>query len=84
MALKLTVTTPHGILVSDAYHRVEQVRITGKDGIKFQLRSYTTPDFPHFSDAEHSAPYIIDGENPITQAYEHIKMLPEFLGAIDC
>jgi len=28
--------------------------------------------------------YSIDGENPIKQAYEYIKTLPEFEGAEDC
>ena len=29
-------------------------------------------------------PYDLDGENPIKQAYEYIKTLPEFEGAEDC
>jgi len=28
--------------------------------------------------------YNIDGENPIKQAYAHLKTLPEFADAIDC
>ena len=84
MALKITVTTPHGIIVKDAYHRVESVQIVGKTAIKFQVRSYTSPGFPHFADVEYSSAYSIDGENPISQAYAHLKTLPEFAGAVDC
>jgi hypothetical protein len=32
----------------------------------------------------HGCPYDIEGDNPIKQAYEHLKTLPEFEGAIDC
>ena len=28
--------------------------------------------------------YDLDGQNALTQAYNHIKTLPEFSGAIDC
>jgi hypothetical protein len=28
--------------------------------------------------------YDIDGDNPIAQAYLHLKTLPEFAGATDC
>jgi hypothetical protein len=28
--------------------------------------------------------YDIDGENPVRQAYLHLKTLPEFAGATDC
>ena len=84
MAFKITVTTPHGIVVRDAYHRVESVRIVGKAAIKFQVRSYALPDFPHFSDVEYSCAYDIAGQNPIAQAYAHLKTLPEFSDAVDC
>ena len=28
--------------------------------------------------------YVLDGPNPIKQAYLHLKTLPEFADAIDC
>jgi len=28
--------------------------------------------------------YDLDGENPIKQAYIHLKTLPEFADAVDC
>lgn len=84
MAFKKDVITVHGLPVVDAYHRVEHVEIMEKSKIKFRLRSYTTTDFPHFSDVEYDAAYDIAGENPIAQAYAHLKNLPEFSGAVDC
>lgn len=84
MALKITVTTQQGITVNNAYHRVESVHLVEKTEIGFQLRSYALPDFPHFSDVEYSCAYDIGGQNPIAQAYAHLKTLPEFAGAVDC
>lgn len=84
MAFKKDVITVHGLPVVDAYHRVEHVEIIEKTKIKFRLRSYTTIEFPHFSDIEYNADYDISGENPIAQAYLYLKTLPEFSGAVDC
>jgi hypothetical protein len=84
MAIEKTVTTPHGIAVKNAYHRVEGLIIAGKDQIRFHVRSSVDGVLPHFSDTEYQCAYTLDGENPIKQAYEHLKTLPEFAGASDC
>lgn len=84
MAFKKDVITVYGLPVVDAYHRVEHVEIIEKAKIKFRLRSYTTTDFPHFSDVEYSSEYDISGENPIAQAYAYLKTLPEFASMVDC
>jgi hypothetical protein len=85
MAIKKTTQTSFGIEVANAYHRVEGLRIIGKDQISFQVRSYKdNSGLPHFADAVASCAYALDGANPIEQAYEHLKTLPEFAGAIDC
>ena len=84
MALKKTVTTQHGFTASDAYHRVEGVQV-GKDRMTFQVRSYKdNSGLPHFADVALSCAYSISGNNPIAQAYTHLKTLPEFAGATDC
>jgi hypothetical protein len=84
MALKKTVTTPHGFNAVEAYHRVEGVQIS-KDIIIFQFRSYKDKSsLPHFADVQVSCAYNIEGDNPIKQAYMHIKALPEFADAVDC
>jgi len=84
MAIEKTVTTQHGIEVKNAYHRVEGVSVVGKDKISFRVRSSVDGVLPHFADADHQCAYTLDGENPIKQAYEHLKTLPEFSGATDC
>lgn len=83
MALQKTITTNHGFQAIDAYHRVEAVTLVSKDQISFHVRSYTAPDKPFFQEQVLSAPYVLDGDNPITQAYLHVKTKPEFAGATD-
>lgn len=85
MALKKTVTTEYGIEVVDAYHRVECVWIKNKTSISYHLRSYkVNSGFPFFDERIVECDYIIEGENPISQAYMHAKTLPEFADASDC
>ena len=85
MALKKTITTEYGIDVIDAYHRVECVRINGKNSISYNLRSYKdNSGLPFFGERIVNCDYSIEGENPIAQAYAHVKTLPEFAGAVDC
>ena len=84
MALKKTVVTPHGFNAIDAYHRVEAVRLIGTSVIAFQVRSRKDATSPHFSDVEFEAAYDLNGDNPVAQAYAHLKMLPEFSDAVDC
>lgn len=84
MALEKTVTSPHGFQAVNAYHRVEGVQVY-KDKMGFQLRSYKdSSGLPHFADSPFECVYDIDGANPIKQAYEYLKTLPEFEGATDC
>jgi hypothetical protein len=84
MALKQTVTTVHGFEAIDAYHRVENIVMVGKDKIKFYVRSYKEPGLPAFNDQPMECAYSIDGDNPIKQAYLHIKTTDEFSAAKDC
>jgi hypothetical protein len=84
MALSKTVETVHGFQAVNAYHRVEAVALTGKDKISFHVRSYTAADKPFFAEQIVTAPYELDGTNPIKQAYGHLKTLSEFTGAVNC
>ena len=85
MAIKKTVTTVFGIEVVDAYHRVEAVQISGKTEITYHIRSYKDKSgVPFFEEKVAQAPYDIAGSNPIAQAYDHAKSLPEFAGSVDC
>lgn len=85
MAIKKTVTTVQGFEAVDAYHRVECVEIQGKNLISYRVRSYKDDTgFPFFDDVAISSGYHMNGENPVAQAYSHLKTLPEFDGAVDC
>lgn len=42
-----------------------------------------TPDSELFDAVSHQCAYDINGANPFEQAYEYLKTLPEFAGAID-
>ena len=84
MALKKTASTVHGFEAVDAYHRVEAISLLAKDKITFHVRSYNSLDKPFFGESVVSCGYNLDGLNPIKQAYEQLKTLPEFEGAIDC
>jgi hypothetical protein len=84
MAFKKNVTTIHGLNCSDAYHRVEGLNLLQKNQISFFVRIYADANKKAFSESIFYAPYELTGANPIAQAYEHLKTLPEFAGAIDC
>jgi hypothetical protein len=84
MALAKTVSTVHGFQAVNAYHRVEAVRLESKTEMSFHIRSYTAIDKPFFVESVLFCPYAIDGDNPIKQAYVHLKTLPEFAGSTDC
>ena len=84
MALRKSVESIYGIAIDDAYHRVESVAIQGKEKIYFALKSYASVENPHFAEKSYSCDYALTGANPIAQAYEYLKTLPEFAGATDC
>lgn len=84
MAISKTVMTPHGIEVQNAYHRVEGLTFQSKNKLKFQVRTSLDGVKPHFDDAAYECEYDIQGDNPIRQAYKHLKTLPDFAGAVDC
>jgi len=84
MAISKTVITAHGIQVNNAYHRVENVKLLGKDKIKFQLCASVDKNKLSFNADSYECAYDLEGANPIAQAYVHLKTLPEFAGATDC
>jgi len=84
MALSKSSITVHGFNAPLAYYRIEDVFITAKIQMKFVLNGYKDDKAIHsFEAIEFSCAYDIAGDNPIKQAYEHLKTLPEFAGAAD-
>ena len=84
MALNKTTTTSQGFEAVNAYHRVEGLYLVTNQMISFHIRTYKDVAFTSFADNFYSCAYDITGENPIKQAYEYLKTLPEFSNATDC
>lgn len=84
MALSKTVTSEYGFKAIDAYHRVVATTIVNKDQIQFYVRSHIDAEKPFFAEKVISAPYDLNGENPIKQAYNYLKTLPDFSDSTDC
>jgi hypothetical protein len=85
MAFSKTSITPCGFSATNAYHRVEGVKLDTKTSISFRVRSYKeNANVPHFADVGYVCAYDLTGANPIAQAYEHLKTLEEFAGAVNC
>lgn len=84
MALQLNFTISSGLTCSNAYARAEQIHLN-KTGATVAVRIYKEPTgLPSFHSQTFEFPYEIEGNNPIKQAYLHLKTLPEFADAIDC
>ena len=85
MALQKSTTSPQGFNADNAYHRVENVSLLNKNSLNFTVLSYASAsNNVSFQANAYSCSYDLDGENPIKQAYEYLKTLPEFSGATDC
>lgn len=83
MAFKINCTTPHGFDAEGAYCRVEGLTLT-KGTLTFALRRYKDESgLPCFLEQYFSAPYALTSVNPLQQAYDYLKTLPEFAGAVD-
>ncbi len=84
ITIRKQVVTPHGFTVSDAYHRVEDVTIIGKTKMNFSVKVYKDTDKASFASFSFVCAYDLNGGNPLAQAYDHFKSLPEFTNAVDC
>lgn len=83
MAFKINSTTVQGITVNLAYCRVEVMNLS-KSQLQFALRRYVSnAGTPFFMEECFCAPYVLTGVNPLQQAYDYLKSLPEFAGAVD-
>ena len=82
MALKKTVQFK-GISVSDCYIKVWRVE-ANKTDLSFGVSYSANAQSEMFDSKTYACAYVLDGDNPIKQAYEHLKTLPEFSGATDC
>jgi hypothetical protein len=86
---KSTVLTPYGshnkglemVVIPDAYCRVEEV--SGSKNLVTCVVSINA-DAGSMMKVKHQFEPSMDGGNFIQQAYNYLKTLPEFAGAVDC
>jgi hypothetical protein len=81
MALSKTITHK-GITVQNAYHKVTGAQIT-KVNMSFDCTVFSTAGAEPLVKDTYFCAYDLKGDNPIKQAYEHLKTLPEFFDAED-
>lgn len=72
-----------GIDVVDGYIKVSSVS-GSKQNLSAQIEYSVSSEFQAVQTKSVSFIPSMDGGNFITQAYEHLKTLPEFAGAVDC
>ena len=82
MALQKTVIFK-GITIGGAYLKIQSFS-GSKELLKFDLATHSQAGEQPVTVTSFEMPYSINGSNPIKQAYEHLKTLPEFAGAVDC
>jgi 5-methylthioribose kinase len=71
------------VLLKDAYIKVDEIK-GGKLGLIITVRSYKNDRSIVLKQNEFSFVPSMSTVNFISQAYDHIKTLPEFAGATDC
>ena len=83
MAIQTTVNTSSGLSITDAYCKIAEVSIT-KNSVTFALQVFADKTKTFVIENVFTAPYDLEGPNPIKQAYEYLKSLPDFADAVDC
>ena len=84
MAIRKTIQTESGVEVTDAYIRVEGVSLTSKNRVNFQVRAYADTTKSWFDQNQFKCSYDLGKSNPIAQAYDYLKSLPNYANAQDC
>lgn len=84
MALKKEITGRDEQIMG--YWRVEETRILNKNNMMVCVRAYPEPTSTYWLDERcfDKVPHVISEKNAWEQAYEYLKSLPEFAGAVDC
>lgn len=87
MALQkpITLTTNLGTQATfdNAYVRVASVKVEKNYG-RALVHTQKEKDGQVLEQKGYSFGYDLNGLNPLAQAYNHLKTLPEFQGAVDC
>lgn len=86
MALKKQYEVSPGLVASEAYICVNNVNIVRGEPAGATVHVYGNSDtsLDPLRVLCYGFEYRLDAGNPIAQAYEHLKTLPEFADAVDC
>jgi hypothetical protein len=88
MALLLPVESSFGFRAEDAYCRIESLSWSKRGSLTFSATTYLNQEASVSATAlltqTFSCDYSLEGDNPIAQAYQFLKTLPEFADATDC
>jgi hypothetical protein len=84
MALEKSVLSKFGFNVEKAYIRVENLTLESKNKARYIVKFYADKEMHPFDVQSFLFEYSINGSNPLAQAYEHLKTLPEFSDATNC
>lgn len=78
-------TKYRGISIPAAYISIASRSISlGKEDVVFCVMYRVDFNEEPFDSKSYTAPYSLEGANPYIQAYEYLKLQPEFLGCVDC
>lgn len=74
-----------GISIPGAYISIAPRSISlGKEEVAFSVMYRVDCNEEPFDSKSYTAPYSLEGTNPYIQAYEYLKLQPDFLGCVDC
>lgn len=89
MGLSINADLSNGLSVNNAYHRIDAIG-GSKETMLFTLNSYVSKEAyqegkSYLAQKQYKfTPTVEDGaSNFIKQAYEYLKRIPEFKGALD-
>ena len=87
MALQKTISLPNNFGTQTefvgAYIKVRSVNFS-KAAAQANVNFSIAKDGQHLATKQYDFLVDLAGNNAIAQAYEHLKTVPEFAGAIDC
>jgi hypothetical protein len=72
-----------GIPINNAYIRVWRYE-GDKEKMHFEAGIQASKEGEMITSQGYQFSLNLDGSNPVKQAYEHLKTLPEFANAVDC
>lgn len=72
-----------GITIPNCYIRIDSFS-GNKTTLNVELGFYVDVELGSFRTSSYTIDYNVSGGNPLEQAYNYIKGLPEFSGSVDC